>query len=66
MAILKKHLTPLMGKPRGQIDKHVGKGSTVRPLPGAAGAPSIQTINDYAKATPLANPSTETPVPPGD
>jgi hypothetical protein len=51
---LKKHLTPLTKG--GDIVKHAGKGS--KPF-----APNYNatTMNDYAKATPLANPSSAMP-----
>jgi hypothetical protein len=50
MAVLKKHLTPLTKG--GSIVKHAGKGS--KPF-----APNYNSasINDYAKSTPMANPS---------
>lgn len=47
--VLKKHLTPLSKK--GQIVNHKGKGASDRPLvSGQAG------LNDYTKATPMAQP----------
>lgn len=66
MAPLKKHLTPLRN--RGQIDKHVGKGATQQTLPSrhamqtlTQGDPADRTMNNYAKATPLANPEVDSP-----
>ena len=49
MTVFKKHLTPLTKG--GTITKHAGKGSQVSPMP------SGQTIGNYAKATPMANPT---------
>jgi hypothetical protein len=66
MGPLKKHLTPL--SKRGQIDKHTGKGATQQVLPNrhamstlTQGDPGQRTMNNYAKATPLANPEVESP-----
>ena len=56
MAVFKKHLTPLTKG--GTITKHAGKGSQVGQMP------SGQSINDYSKATPMANP-TPPPAPDG-
>jgi hypothetical protein len=62
MAVFKKHLTPL-GK-GGAIHKQVGKGATEQtlPAPGAMqsltqGDPAQRTMNNYAKATPMASPT---------
>lgn len=63
--VFKRHLTPL--RKGGRIDKHNGKGATEQPLPNRAtlGAlssnPGASTMNDYAKATPLANPVADPP-----
>ena len=64
--VFKKHLTPL--SKRGQIDKFAGKGATEQTLPSRSalntltrGDPMRRTMNDYAKATPLANPDVESP-----
>ena len=64
--VFKKNLTPL--KKRGPIHTHVGKGAveTTLPHPSAmqtltAGSPMQRTMNDYAKATPMASPNMETP-----
>jgi hypothetical protein len=65
MPVLKKNLTAL--KPGGQITKHAGKGSLAEQLaPGqkstiTAGAPIDRTMNNYAKATPMANPAPGNP-----
>lgn len=68
MPVFKKNLTPL-GK-GGQIVKHAGKGSAFHKAPGEqdpfapstlGGSPASRTMNDYAKATPMANPA---PLPP--
>lgn len=66
MALFKKHLTPL--RKRGQIDKHEGKGASEQVLPNrhalqtlTNGDPAQRTMNNYAKATPLANPEVSSP-----
>lgn len=61
MAVLKKHLTPLTKG--GTITKHKGKGSRASlsgagPSDGVTGGDSFsRSINDYAKQTPMANPT---------
>lgn len=64
--MFKKHMSPL-GK-GGQLVKHAGKGATEQTLPSrhalndlTAGDPMRRTMNDYAKATPLASPTSDTP-----
>jgi hypothetical protein len=59
MAVLKKHLTPIGNK--GKIIKHIGKGATEQALPNAAGGGFSNTANDYSQATPMANPTSDTP-----
>lgn len=66
MSVLKKHLTPL--RPRGQITKHAGKGAVEQTLPDrhalqtlTQGDPGSRTMNNYAKATPMASPDTDAP-----
>lgn len=66
MTVFKKHLTPL--RKGGQIDKHTGKGATQQTLPSrhamqtlTQGDPGQRTMNNYAKATPLANPEVDSP-----
>jgi hypothetical protein len=66
MAVFKKHLTPLSKK--GKLSTHAGKGSSAQVLPSRSalstltqGDPASRTMNDYAKATPLANPAAGTP-----
>jgi len=59
MAIMKKHLTPL--RKGGQMAVHKGKGSEQAPLPARSeinklATPPTNTMNDYAKATPMAAP----------
>lgn len=55
MSVFKKHLTPL--SPGGAIHKHEGKGARpFTPPPGAG-------INNFAKATPMAQPQAS-PMPP--
>ena len=49
MTVFKKHLTPLTKG--GTITKHAGKGSQMNPMP------SGMSTGDYAKATPMANPT---------
>lgn len=57
MAVLKKHLTPF--HKGGAIHKHNGnKGSEQAPMPNrseltALQKPATNSINDYAKATPM-------------
>jgi len=62
MAAFKKDLTPL--RKGGRIDKHAGKGATEQTLPSrhalntlTQGDPGQRTMQNYAKATPLANPT---------
>jgi hypothetical protein len=55
--MLKKHMTPL-GK-GGSIVKHKGKGSQMASMPSRSqiqglGRPGASSMNDYAKATPMA------------
>jgi len=60
MPVLKKNLTPL--RPRGQIDKHAGKGSEQAPLPNRnelsklTRNPAANSLNDYGKASPVTPP----------
>lgn len=59
MSVFKKHLTPLTKG--GDIHKHQGKGSQQALMPDRAqikglGAPGAG-MNDFAKATPMAQPS---------
>jgi len=49
VTVFKKHLTPLTKG--GNITKHAGKGSKVSQMPSGV------TTGDYAKATPMANPT---------
>jgi hypothetical protein len=65
MAPLKKHLTPIG---RGGIVKHQGKGATEQVLPSrhamqtlTQGDPGQRSMNDYAKATPMASPTAAAP-----
>lgn len=64
--VFKKNLTPL--RRGGQIHKHMGKGASEQVLPSrhalntlTQGDPMQRTINNYAKATPMANPDAESP-----
>lgn len=64
--MLKKHMSPI-GK-RGQLVKHEGKGATEQVLPSrhalntlTQGDPMQRTMQNYAKATPMANPTTDSP-----
>jgi hypothetical protein len=59
MAVFKKHLTPI-GK-GGKIVKHVGKGATEKTLPNSASGGFSSNMNDYAAATPMANPAADAP-----
>lgn len=54
--VFKKDLTPIGGK-GGQVVKHAGKGHATRPPAfGPNSNPMATSINDYAKATPMAKP----------
>ena len=61
MTVFKKHLTPLTKG--GTITKHAGKGSQSGRLQSAgnnlnpATTTTAQSMNDYAKATPMAQPT---------
>ena len=64
--MFKKNLTPL--RKGGQINIHKGKGAVEQtlPAPGAMntltkGDPGQRTMQNYAKATPMANPNMDTP-----
>lgn len=57
--VFKQNLTPLSKK--GPVHKHKGKGSEQAPMPNrneltSLSKPAGQSINDYAKATPMAQP----------
>jgi hypothetical protein len=56
--MFKKQLTPLTKG--GKVTKHTGKGSQQAPMPTRKdidhlATPAGNSINDYAKATPMAN-----------
>ena len=60
--VFKMHLKPL--SKGGQITKHAGKGSSVQPLKSSRNNVStsgsdnpMADVNNYAKATPMANPT---------
>lgn len=55
--VFKKHLTPIGAHKAGNIVKHAGKGSKSHDRAGAQGGFSSFGLNDYAKSTPMANPS---------
>lgn len=62
----KKDLTPLTKG--GRVNLHSGKGASEEVLPSrlalatlTEGDPGRRTMQDYAKATPLANPLLDTP-----
>ena len=61
MAVLKRHLTPI-GK-GGKIIKHAQKGATQQTLPNSASGGFSSNMNDYAQATPMANPDAGLPDP---
>ena len=52
--MFKKHMTPLSRK--GSLHTHADKGSSIRPAMDAARGGAANTLQDYAKATPMANP----------
>lgn len=65
--MFKKHMTPIGGS-KGQLMSHAGKGSKEQTLPSrsamqtlTAGNPAARTMQDYAKATPMASPDTAQP-----
>lgn len=65
--MFKKHMTPL--SKGGQTTVHQGKGSQATGMPNrqqitALGSPNAG-LNDYAKATPMAQPAPVTPTGPG-
>lgn len=62
--VFKKDLTPIG---RGGITKHAGKGSRSQRLPSrhalntlTSGDVGARTMQNYAKATPMANPTADT------
>lgn len=66
MAPFKKDLTSIGRK--GKISTHTGKGATEQTLPSRSalstlteGDPGARTMQNYAKATPMANPEVDTP-----
>lgn len=69
--MFKKHMTPL--RKGGQIDTHKGKGASEQTLPSRSalstltqGDPGARTMQNYAKATPMANPAPAPDYPFGD
>lgn len=61
--VFKRQLTPL--SKGGAIHKHRGKGSQSASMPSrneieSLATPPTNTINDYAKATPMAQPAPDT------
>lgn len=63
--MFKKHMTPIGGK-KGQLVKHDGKGSQSQVLPSrhalstlTAGNVGDRTMQNYAKATPMAAPQAD-------
>lgn len=65
--MFKKDITPL--SKGGSVTKHKGKGSSMAPMPdrnqiSQLAKPASQSMNDYAKATPMAAPQPN-PVTPG-
>lgn len=65
--MFKKHMTPL--SKGGQTTVHQGKGSQMAPMPNRSAINSLASspnasINDYAKATPMAAPAAPSPLPP--
>jgi hypothetical protein len=64
--VFKKSLTPLTKG--GQINVHKGKGAVEQTLPSrgalntlTAGDPAQRTMQNYSKATPMANPNLDSP-----
>lgn len=64
--MFKKHMTPIGQK--GQLVKHQGKGAVEQTLPSpsavqtlTAGDPADRTMQNYAKLTPMANPTADSP-----
>jgi hypothetical protein len=57
--MLKKHMTPL--KKGGQLVKHKGKGEAAGPqaTPFGNSNPGSMSLQDYAKATPMAQPGAQ-------
>jgi hypothetical protein len=63
--MFKKHMTPLTKG--GTLHKHKGKGSQMAPMPdrrqiSQLAQPGQQSMNDYAKATPMAQPQPADPM----
>lgn len=55
--MFKKHMTPL--SKGGQMVRHKGKGSQMAPMPSRGDIQALATqpgLNNYAKATPMAQP----------
>lgn len=66
MAVMKKHLTPF--SKGGSIKVHKGKGASETVLPNRSvlngltgGDPAQRSQQQYAKATPMANPMADVP-----
>lgn len=62
--VFKKDIKPI--SKGGAVHKHAGKGSSMAPLPdrntlAKLQKPATQSINDYAKATPLGAPDASVP-----
>ncbi len=54
--MFKKHMTPIGIHRKGSLHAPADKGSTVQAAANAARGGASNTLQDYAKATPMANP----------
>lgn len=66
--MFKKHMTPL--SPKGQTTVHQGKGSQAASMPNRQAITALAQapgagLNDFAKATPMAQPAPTPPMGPG-
>jgi hypothetical protein len=63
--MLKKHMTPIGIHRAGSLHTSPNKGSSQRNLVGAGAGGAPSSIQDYAKATPMADSDQPAPVPDG-
>lgn len=63
--MFKKHMTPIGVHKKGDLVASPNKGSSQRHLPFAASGGSQPNLNNYAKATPMAQSDQPAPAPDG-
>lgn len=58
--MFKKNMTPIGIHRKGSLHAPANKGSSIQPAINTARGGASNTMQDYAKATPMANPQPET------